>query len=196
MPRIKDIKPHLKEITNELSQVEGVTSLFVWGSYADNIEKPNTRIKDLDIIAKTIFHSGDLLSIDNDIIKQNASNEYLMEQGFNPSAIIFSNDFLKFNKYDIDRWALSSDNILLHWGPIPSNQEEAIEIKKEAENHAVFITGVPKKKINSSVEDVRTNWYETYYDFMTKYFSDMPTGWYQSEEKDLNKILNKSIKLT
>jgi predicted nucleotidyltransferase len=194
MPRIKDVKPLLPEITEGLSKINGVKNIYVWGSFAENFKNPNFRIKDLDIIVLTKFNSGDLISVNNEILQAQKTDNLLVEDGFNPEVVKFSRDFLSFNKYSIDRWAISSDKALLHWGPIPTNKEEADDFKKEAENHAFFITGINKTKLNTIADDARQNWYNSYYEYVLKFFSNMPSGWYKSEDQ-LSNILKNSIKL-
>lgn len=194
MPKIKDIKPHLNKIAEELSEIDGINGVYIWGSYVDNITNPSHRIKDLDIIVATNFDSGDLLSVNNEILESSKTKDILIEEGFNPVVVKFSKDLLLFNKYSIDKWAISSDKAFLHWGAMPTNKEEADELKKEAESHAFFVTGINKNKLNRISNNDRQNWYNNYYDYMSKYFSDMPTGWYQSED-NLSEILKKSIKL-
>ena len=49
MPRIKDVKPHLKQIGNTIKNIDGVNEVYVWGSVANNIRKSNFRVKDVDI---------------------------------------------------------------------------------------------------------------------------------------------------
>lgn len=194
MPKIKDVTPHLAEITANLSKISGVKNIYVWGSYADNFTNPNFRIKDLDIIVSTNFDSGDLISITQEIIQANKTEDLLIEDGFNPSVIKFSKDFLSFDKYSIDRWVISSDKALLHWGAIPTHKEEADDLKKEAENHAFCVTGINRNKLNSIEDEARQNWYNSYYEYVLKYFSNMPSGWYKSED-NLSNILKNSIKL-
>ena len=194
MPRIRDIKPHLEEITEDISKINGVKGIYVWGSYVDNIKNSNFRIKDLDIIVLTDFESGDLISVTKEITQAQKNENLLVEEGFNPLVVKFSNDFLSFNKCSIDRWAISSDKVLLHWGPISSYKEEADNLKKEAENHAFCVTGINKSKLNLIANNDRQNWYNSYYEYISKYFSNMPSGWYKSEEY-LTNILKRSIKL-
>jgi hypothetical protein len=74
------------------------------------------------------------------------------------------------------------------------NKTESDEINKEAEKYAIKITGYNRKKINNSSLKKRNNWYKLYYDYINKYFFDMPSGWYQSSEDNLNNIFKKAKK--
>jgi len=195
MPKIKDIKKHLSATIEEIKTSKDVSSLYVWGSVAENFDIPNFRVRDIDIIASIDFHSGDLISIDNEILKQNSSNEELENQGYSPEAIKFSNDFLKLKKYNIDHWVISSDNKLLHWGPISSNKEESDEISKEASEHASKEVGCCRSKIHKASQEIRENWYNEHHEYLMRFFSDMPSGWYLSDSDDIQSVIDKSIKI-
>ncbi len=195
MPRIKDIKPYIKETVASLKDTEGVKSVYIWGSYAKKINKPNARIKDVDVLARTTFHSGDLIAIDNKIVKSICSNNYLENQGYDPSAIKFSQKFLTFAKYNVDCWAISRDRKLVHWGPICINKKESEEINKEAENYASKNTGTEKKKINKSAEHIRKNWYNHYCHYLNQCFEGMPTGWYKTEDIKVKEIIAQAVRI-
>ena len=195
MPKIKDIEPYIYNVLKKFKKAEGIKNLYIWGSYARNIDKLNYRIRDIDILARTNFHSGDLLSIDNNIIKDICTDKYLENQGYDPFAIKFSKSFLGLTKYNIDCWAISSDRELLHWGPIYVNKEESEDASKEAEKYAFKITGVNRKKINKLSENNRNNWYNHYSNYINKCFKDMPTGWYKTENIKIKEIISKAIKI-
>ena len=195
MPRVKDIKPHLQAIAKQIQKIEGVQDIYVWGSYARNYDNPQFRVKDVDIIVKNAFNSGDLIALDNKILSSHQNSDFLEEQGFSPEAIKFSRDLLAFTKYNIDRWAISADKKLLHWGAISENREESDEISKEAEKYASNKTGHNRKRINNSSNDIRNNWYEIYHDYMNQFFTDMPSGWYPVEDVNIKEIVKSAMKL-
>jgi len=195
MPKIKDVKPYITATVFSLKEVEGVKSLYLWGSYADNINKPNFRVKDIDVLAKTQFNSGDLLSIDNKIVKSYCSDNYLENQGYDPLTVKFSKKFLAFTKYNIDCWAISKDRKLVHWGPIPTNKKESEDINKEAEYYANKSTGTERKKIYKSAENLRKNWYNHYCHYLNRYFEGMPTGWYKTEDIKIKEIIAQTIEV-
>ncbi len=195
MPKIKDVQPYIKEIVSSLKDVDGVKSVHIWGSYSKNIDKPNTRIKDIDVLAKTSFHSGDLLAVDNKIIKSICSDNYLENQGYDPSAIKFSKHFLTFAKYNVDCWAISEDRKLVHWGPICVNKKESEEINKEAEKYASKNSKIEKKKVNKSSEYTRKNRYNHYCHYLNQCFKGMPTGWYKTEDIKVREIISQTIKI-
>lgn len=182
LPRIKEIKPHITEAIGYLKNIDGVKSVYIWGSYAKNIDKPNYRVRDIDVLARTHFHSGDLLSITDQTVTDLCSDSYLENQGYDPEAIKFSKNFLSLSKYNIDPWAISSDRKLVHWGPICVNKKESEEVGKEAEKYADKSTGVSRNKINKSSENIRKNWYNHYCHYINECFKDMPTGWYKTED--------------
>ena len=195
MPKVRDIRPHISEALKSFKDTEGIKGLYIWGSYVENINKPNYRVRDIDILAVTNFHSGDLLAIDNKIIQNICSDNYLMDQGYDPLSVKFSKKFLNFTKYNIDCWAISQDRKLVHWGPTVVNKKEAEEVNKEAENHTKNITGLTRKNINRSSEQVRTNWYSHYSNYMDNFFEGMPTGWYGTEDIKVKEILKNTIKI-
>lgn len=193
MPKIKDVKKHLSKTIEEIKKSDDVSALYVWGSVAENFDIPNFRIRDIDIIAMTDFHSGDLVAIDKEILEQKYSEEELENQGYNPTAIKFSNRFLELKKYNVDHWVISSDNKLLHWGPIPPSREEADEINKEASEHASKESGYCRDKIHHASLAVRENWYEEHHNYLNRLFSDMPSGWYLSDSDDIQGIIDRAI---
>lgn len=195
MPKIKEAKPYIEKTVSSLKDVEGVKSVHLWGSYSKNITKPNIRVKDIDVLAKTIFHSGDLLAIDNKILSNICSDNYLENQGYDPLAIKFSKKFLTFAKYNIDCWAISGDRKLVHWGPICVNKKESEDINKEAERYANITSGTEKKAIIKSTEHARKNWYNHYCFYLNQCFEGMPTGWYQTENIKVKDILAQTIKI-
>lgn len=195
MPKVKDIKPYISDALNKFKNTVGVKSVYIWGSYANNIDKPNYRVRDIDILARTRFHSGDLVSVDHKIIKDICSDNYLENQGYDPLAVKFSKHFLILSKYNADCWAISSDRKLLHWGPIFVNKKEAEEINKEAEKYANNSTGIDRNKINKSSEYIRKNWYNHYSNYMDKCFQGMPTGWYKTEDVKIKELISKAIKI-
>jgi hypothetical protein len=195
MPKIKDIKPHIINTISLLKDEDGVKSLHLWGSYSKNIDKPNFRVKDIDVLAKTQFHSGDLLAIDNKIANSICSDSYLENQGYDPQTVKFSKKFLSLKKYNVDCWAISSDRKLLHWGPVCMNRKESEEINKEAENYANKTTGTEKKKVTKAAEHVRKNWYNHYCHYLDQCFDGMPTGWYKTEDIKVRDIISQTIKI-
>lgn len=194
MPKIKDVKPHISGALGNFKNIKGVKDLYIWGSYAENIDNPNFRIRDIDVLVKTQFNSGDLIAINDSIVKDSYSDEHLENQGYDPLAIKFSKKFLELSKYNVDCWAVSSDRKLLHWGPSPCNKNDSDNINQEAENYATHLTGISRKKINKSSEKNRKNWFNSYKQYINQYFNDMPTGWYKMEEVKIKDLFAKAIK--
>ena len=194
MPRVKDVKPNLSNALSKFKELDGVRTLYAWGSYAKHIDNPNFRVRDIDVLAKTKFNSGDLLSIDDKIIIANYSNSHLEDQGYDPSAIKFSKVFLNLSKY-IDCWAISADRKLMHWGPVPVNINDSSCVNKEAEDYASRNAGMTRKKINKSSEQHRKSWFNHYVQYVDSYFKDMPTGWYKTEDIKIRDITSQAIKL-
>lgn len=193
MPRVKDVKPYLSVVLEQIKKIGGVDKVYIWGSYATNYDNPNFRIKDVDIIVKIAVNSQDLISVDENIVKKICTKRYLEKEGYSQKAVELSKEFLKFNKYNIDHWAISCDKKLLHWGPIAVDKKESDDISKEAENYATSESGHDRKRINKSSEEDRKSWYKHCCSYMNRYFNDMPSGWYKSEEENVEEILKDSI---
>jgi len=194
MPKIKDITSSLSIIANNIKKIKEVKNVYVWGKYAENYDKPNMRIKNLDIIVSTNLYSEDLIAANEDILEYAHDKKYLENEGFDPDTINFSKNLIELSNNNIRKWVISKDNKLLHWGPIPQNIHEFNEIEKEAEQHAIKITGKNTKKINNSSENVRKNWYNFYKNYKNNFYLNMPSGWYVLEDNVKN-IIGKSLKI-
>jgi hypothetical protein len=193
MPKIKDVKPFISKIAHDISKINGVKSVLMWGSYALNINNPNFIIRDIDIIAINKFNSGDLLSIsDGKNSPLKISSSTLVEEGFNPEAINFTKNFIKINTYNLDHWAISSDNHLLHWGPIVENKKDWDDLKKEAEQYTEHTTKIKRSLLKTSSEKI--TWRKIHDHYLNNFLSDMPNGWYQSEH-NVKDIINETKRI-
>ena len=76
-----------------------------------------------------------------------------------------------------------------------STRQEADELNKEAEDHAVKETGFNLKKIQTANHAKRKNWYSVYKQYIKAQLGEMPSGWYCSEE-DVSSILENAIKVS
>lgn len=196
LPRIKDIKPLIKIMAEDFKSLNGVKNIYVWGSYSKNIKNLDYRIKDIDILFKTSFHSGDLMALDKESSETCLTVEELENQGFDPNSVIFSKKINSFKNFDIDPWAISSDKKLLHWGPIMDTVSDSQYIIKQAENHACEKIGIKIKKLQKSSETIRKSWYQNYEEYLQEYFDGMPHGWYRIENiKTIKDITEKTIEL-
>ena len=82
----------------------------------------------------------------------------------------------------------------MRWGPTITDKEESENIKKEAEEYAIKKTGCALNKINRVSENIRRNWYQIYCRYINNFFTDMPSGWYLSSEKNIRKVIKNAIK--
>ena len=194
MPKIKEITKSLPLVAEKLKAIPRLKSAYVIGSYVTYKNNPNQRIRDIDIVIKTSFHSEDMMAIDNEIIKLSGKKEYLEEQGFDPEAIKFSQNLINAKEDIWNLWVISKDKKLLHWGPIPENIEELNIVNKNAEEYAHKTTGFNLSKMKKLSEIKRKNWYNVYKNYLNTYFSNMPLGWYQSNTS-VKHILDSSIRL-
>jgi len=193
LPKIKDVSASLPDIAREIKQSAKCKHIYIFGSVAKHFEQPDHIVKDIDIIVKAPFHSGDLQSINKTVLSYKP--EYLEEEGFDAEAVKFSKDFISVNKYNIDHWVVSSDNKLLHWGAIACNKEESDNVKEDAEKYASRETGIDMLKFKKVSRNQKLNWYTIYQDYLNEQFGSMPTGWYCSDIADVKSILNEAIKL-
>jgi len=184
LPKIKDVTPHIEEIAQTIKKISGIDALLLWGSFIKYADNPNHIIKDIDLIAKTSFFSEDLITIsDNEDYLFQKTAEILEEEGFDPKCVNFTKEFLSFKDYNIDHWAISNDDKLLHWGIISESRDGWDELKKEAEKYADSMTG--NKKLSKLKQIEKDQWSKLYDFYVNKALakSKAPTGWYLSAEK-------------
>jgi len=193
-PTIKESKSKIALITDLFSLKNGVKEILVWGSYAENIDNPNFRVKDVDIIIKTSCHSEDLISITKEAFEI-GENE-IEDNGFDIASVRISKKASRINDSLIDLWALSSDKKLLHWGPIASDREESDAICLEACSFAEKEVGVKKEKISKVSQEVRNTWYQAYKSHYMSQMKNMPFGWYCSESDNVEDIIKNSVKIS
>jgi len=193
MPTVKEAKASFDSLRTDVLSIPGVKTLYIFGSLAEHINEPDFRIKDIDIIAATPYHSEDLLAIEKDLLSYKI--DYLETQPYDLNAIKFTKKITAIRDLPIDAWAISSDKKLLHWGPTLSTKEESDEIKIEAEKFASISVGITFRKLAKADNEKRETWHSAFKSYLHRYFEDMPVGWYQSEGYDLKSILAQAIKI-
>ncbi len=194
MPNIEDARLILEAAAKQVKKISGVKELYVFGSYATHIAEPSFRIKDIDLLAVTPFHSGDLQAVNKSVFGMRT--ERLEDEGFDPDTVIFSSEFIKFDDTGlIDPWVVSCDNKLLHWGPTTTSREESDEMRTEAEVYASEQTGFNLRKLQKASGKKRDVWYQTFSKYLHAQIGEMPLGWYCSEESDIDDLLRKSINI-
>jgi hypothetical protein len=194
MPCVKDIAAELPSVAAEIKQIAGVKEVLAIGSYVEYRDNPNYVLKDVDLIARTEFDSGDLMAVEDGSTAFLMRPDELEDYGFNPKAVRFTKAFLGVKRCNVDHWVISSDEKLLHWGAIPDTHEEWSEIHKEAEATATRKTGVDRKGLRVADEDGRRAWKKAYDMHLRKFVSKNVSGWFPSESStDL--LLERAIKL-
>lgn len=194
MPNIADTKALLEAITEQVKKISGVKKLYIFGSYASHVDEPNFRVKDIDLLAITPFHSEDLQAVNKSVFGM--KTEVLENEGFDPDTVAFSDKFIKFDDTGIiDPWVISCDKKLLHWGPTATSREESDEMKSEAEVYASKQTGFNLHKIQKASGKKRDDWYQTFSQYLHAQIGDMPLGWYCSDETNIKEILKNAIKI-
>lgn len=195
MPTVKDLSPHVTTACEEIKRLPGVTAVYLFGSYANNLDKPNYVVKDVDVIAATKFDSGDLLAIDNSRYSAlRISPLDLEDEGFNPEAVTFTKRFLGYEKYNVDHWAASSDGVLLHWGVIADSRDEWQELHEKAEKKAETLTGLKRAELRTKDLEARKDWKRAYDQYISKFLETSTTGWYPSDHS-VDDIISKAQKI-
>lgn len=193
MPTVKDVLPVLPDICAQIKKIKGVDDVYLWGSLLQHLNDPNYTIKNIDIIASTSFDSGDLLAIDNgrySPLRMRSTD--LEDEGFNPDAVNFTKNYMTYQQYNVNHWALSKDKVLLHWGTIPETHDDWIELHEEAEKAATETTGMKRCKLFSATDEKRKEWKVAFDYYMQKHLSKS-SGWFASNE-DAAVVLEKAIK--
>ena len=189
-PSVEESLPAASDIAKQLKEASGVKEVYAWGSLAEYQDEPEYHVRDIDLLVKTSFHSEDLEAVTDSVIGQGLNKEALENDGYNPDAVHFTKKFLDVDIPLLDRWVISSDDKLLHWGSMIADQEEAEEVRKEAENYAKSESGLDRKKVKKAAKSKHSNWYEFYKSYISKQVADAPSGWYRSDVKDIGTILD------
>lgn len=194
LPTVKIAKKHLPRLNKALRSYDNIDKVYIWGSYAVHCKQDNFHIKDLDALILTPICPEDLLSVSEKILAYADNNVYLEEQGYNPAAVKLSHNLVQLSQnfpIPVDWWAISNHK-LLHWGPILPSIQETEALNKKAEHYAEANVGKSQKEIVTHKD--KSRWYRHYQDYLSDFFSDMPTGWYLSKEDNTQKILKNCIK--
>jgi hypothetical protein len=193
MPKVKDVRKHLDEIASQVKRIDTVSSVYFWGSIVKYASKPNYPVRDIDIIAETTVMSQDLLSIVKDDYTNpfKMTNKQLEEEGFSIDAVNFTKRYASIDFYNLDRWAISSDKKLLHWGPVVTDREEWDDIHAQAEKNANNTIGTDRKHLISKID--KKSWYEIHNSQVSLYMKTAPMGWYEVSD-NIEDILKESEK--
>ena len=194
-PTVQQTLPYLKEAAVEISKAKGVKDVLTWGKFPEVSQKPKAKIRDVNLLVRCSFDSEDLLAIDLAEDGPFSLEEEDMEmQGFNPKAVAFTRIYIKFANYNIDQWALSKDDKILHWGPVAETMEEWQRIRKESEIYASTKTGIARKNLcKCNIED-RIKWRSLYEENIQGLLFEPVVGWYASEVPSED-ILKQSVSI-
>jgi len=194
MPKISVVKENLDDMVKKIMKINGVKSVLAWGSFIKN--KPNSVIRDLDLIAVSDIFSEDLLSITDDEINSpfNLSTAQLEDEGFDPKAVKFTKSFLAIKKYNVDHWAISSDKKIFHWGACIENKDHWNEIKTKAEKYAKEATKIDRKNLHKASQRAKNKWTSRYDHWVNKYLMDIPKGWFELK-CNVNEVLKETKNL-
>lgn len=179
IPRIKDALPSIKDMALQIKACKFVENVYAWNSFADNYDKQDERLKQFDLLIQTKINSGDLLAIDTKETKIfKMSSENLEDMGYNPHAVMFTKNLLQMKPAFIDFYALGKDKKVLHLGPITETLEEYKSIQKEAESKTIELTGFSELSFDNLTSSQRKKWQQVYDEYLKKYTSGCPQGWY------------------
>lgn len=197
MPTVEELEPLLKESAQIISNLPGVEEVRAWGTYAECSHQKKTPIREVDLLIKCSFNSGDMLAIEKGPMGPfSLPYSELEEEGFNIKAINFTKKLLKSCQFNAEFWSLSSDNKLLHWGPVSDTIDEWKEIRKNAEEKAETETGLTIKTIKQATQEQAKEWIQLYENALRVFINKGPIGWYQSYCPENQELLESSIKLT
>lgn len=193
MPTAKEAISIIKRFKEKTTDIKQIKKVYACGSFVKNKSKINQKIKDIDILATVTLNSEDLQAVDQNsltIKKENLENE-----GFDKQSVVFTKQILKISNPHIDHWIISSDNKLLHWGPVCGCKSESDQLKYDAEKYASKETGINYKKLQTISNKKINNWYSEYKLYIDRELKDMPFGWYISSEKDIHSIIKKAMEI-
>jgi len=195
-PTVQFLLEDVKSSIETISSIEGVDSVKVWGSFAENIKKATASVKEVDLVISCNFNSGDLLAIDK------GSNgpfdipfSDLEDEGFNPLAVSLTKKLIKScSTFNPEFWVVSRDQKLLHWGPVYDTIEEWKEVRKSADSKAEEITGIDRSSLHKSSKSDISNWFGIYEETIKEAAIAGPMGWYASSS-ECQEMINDSIDL-
>ena len=195
IPKVRDVIPHITDMCKKIAKSSHVKNIYIFNTLYENLNNPEYRIKDIDLLIDCKFDSGDLLAIDNTnngALKM--SHNLLTEWGYNPDTVNFTKTILEHKVPSLDFWAISNDKKLLHWGPISETLEEWKQIKKEAEHKTCTQTGFENNQFHLISENDRKKWHQFYENNIKEFYEGCPHGWYASQNKT-DKILQHTHKV-
>lgn len=196
IPTIKEIEPLLEKSSQKIHSLPGVKEIMAWGTYAENIHHKETPIREIELLVKCSFDSGDLLSIEKGPMGPfNIPFNELEEEGFNPQAVKFTKGLVKCCEFNADFWCMSSDNKLLHWGPVSDTIEEWKTVRKNAEDKAEHKTGFSRKNLKNSTQEEAKEWIKIYENTLRLFVNKGPLGWYQASSSNNGSLPEPYIKL-
>lgn len=196
MPTIKELEPLVMDGSKKISSLPGVNEVIAWGNYAENIKNKNAPIREVELLVKCSFDSGDLLTIlKGPMGPFDIPFNELEEEGFNPQAVKFTKGLLKSCEFNADYWCMSSDNKFLHWGPVSDTIEEWKTLRKKAEEEASLKTGFCRKTLKNASQQDSQEWIKIYENTLRLFIDKGPLGWYQSSVSEADNILAPSIKI-
>jgi hypothetical protein len=196
MPTVGDLEPLVVASAESIYKLPGVSSVRAWGSYAENAQKKTARIREVEILVKCSFNSGDLLAIEKGPMGPfNIHPNDLEDLGFNPKAVKFTKGLLKSCSFRSDLWTYSSDKKLLHWGPVADTIEEWKEVRKQSEEIAEKRTGFCRKTLKKASEEEAKEWVQSYEESLQSFISEGPLGWYESACSETREIIDSSIEI-
>jgi hypothetical protein len=196
MPTVGELQKAVSESAEKIYSLPGTESVNAWGSYADNFSKRTARVREVELLVKCSFDSGDLLAIEKGPMGPfNVPFDELEDLGFNPKAVKFTKGLLRSCSFPVDLWSYSSDNKLLHWGPVAETIDEWKAIRRQSEDIAEQRTGFCRKTLKKASESEAKEWIRSYEESLRSFISTGPLGWYESACSETGEVLDSAIEI-
>lgn len=192
---VSEVNDNIDSVLKDIQKIQGVNSIYIFGSYKENLNNPEAKVRDVDIILDTKFNSEDLLMIDNGMdTPLKIRPDMLEDLGYEPTTVRFTKQLLSYNKCKLDNWLITEDKKVLHWGNAPDTIEDWHDIKAYAETNTAKQTGLNRKQACKSPDDLSHNWFSTYQNNFNKRLKVKKSmGWYLTDSTS-EEILSNSLK--
>ena len=196
MPTVGELEKSVLSSAEKICSLPGASSVKAWGSYAENLSKKSSRVREVELLVTCSFDSGDLLAIEKGPMGPfGIPSDELEELGFNPRAVRFTKGLLKACSFPVDLWSYSSDNKLLHWGPVADTIDEWKAIRKQSEETAEQRTGFCRKTLKKASEEEAKEWIRSYEESLRSFISKGPLGWYESACSETREVIDSAIQI-
>lgn len=177
------------------SIMPGIDKIYIFGSVIESIKKKKSLVEEIDVLYKSCQNYSDFLTVDDNIINKKIAKKTCEKLGYNYEAVKVSKIINKYQNSFINHWILTDDNKLIHWGPISETKEEYDCLKKEAKKYASGYINIFKKGFKECEGLDKENWYYLYKRYINNFFEDIPGGWYQLSDRNIESFIGNKIEI-